>query len=65
MPRRGTKKQKTKNKKTETQTKVYSAVAGHHPWDVATETCKKFRRFLKNGVAAVMPDSFSPGACIS
>ena len=44
---------------------LYSAVAGCHPWEVASETSKEFRRFLKKGAAAIMLKGFSPGAaCI-
>ena len=40
---------------------LYSAVAGCHPWEVASKTSKEFQRFRKKGAAAIMPKSFSPG----
>ena len=40
---------------------LYGAVAGCHPWEVANETSKEFRRFLGEGIEAILPKSFSPG----
>lgn len=42
---------------------IWSAMAGCHPWEMAcVDRSKEFRTFVRQGAAATLPMSFSPGA---
>lgn len=40
---------------------LYAAVAKRHPWERASKSCAKFRRFVRGGSERFFPTTFSPG----